>query len=287
MNFAIRYFSDYRYGAPVTENMNAIRVRPVESATQHVEEFSLRVSPDVRLSERVDYFGTYVHEFEVVRPHERLTIDARSRVKTATVPEPSNTPWSALATPAYADKGGEFLLSPEEDRTALGLDSLVSRVRAETPLATAVRMCDVIPDRFEYRRGVTFVNSTVADVLNVSAGVCQDFVHLGLATLRALGIASRYCSGYLFVPGSGSDGASTEVETHAWLEALIPGGGDHAATWVGLDPTNRGYAGPRHVKIGHGRGYNDVPPVKGIFRGPSGGALDASVSMTLLDDAHD
>lgn len=285
MNFAIRYLSDYRYDAPVTESMNAIRVRPVESATQRVEEFSVRVNPDVRLSERVDYFGTHVHEFEVVRAHDRLVIDARARVSTTVGGEPPNPPWSALGTPAYVARGGEFLISPEEDRTALGLDALVDRVRADTPLAAVVRMCEVIPDRFEYRRGVTFVNSTVADVLSVSAGVCQDFVHLGLAILRALGIASRYCSGYLFVPGSEADGASTEVETHAWLEALIPGGEDRAATWVGLDPTNRGYAGARHVKIGHGRNYDDVPPVKGIFRGPAGGVFNASVTMTRLDDA--
>ena len=37
--------------------------------------------------------------------------------------------------------------------------------------------------------------------------------------------------------------------------------------WVGADPTNRGLAGETHVKIGHGRHYADVPPIKGVYRG--------------------
>jgi transglutaminase-like putative cysteine protease len=53
--------------------------------------------------------------------------------------------------------------------------------------------------------------------------------------------------------------------------------------WVGADPTNRGLAGENHVKIGHGRQYHDVPPIKGVYRGLAESTLDASVTMTRLD----
>ena len=53
--------------------------------------------------------------------------------------------------------------------------------------------------------------------------------------------------------------------------------------WVGADPTNRRLAGETHVKIGHGRVYSDVPPVKGVYRGPAPAELDAAVTMTRLD----
>jgi transglutaminase-like putative cysteine protease len=53
--------------------------------------------------------------------------------------------------------------------------------------------------------------------------------------------------------------------------------------WVGADPTNRRLAGETHVKIGHGRHYADVPPVKGVYRGAAGAELDAAVTMTRLD----
>ena len=64
-------------------------------------------------------------------------------------------------------------------------------------------------------------------------------------------------------------GDSVEVDTHAWLEALLPEPEGGEPVWVGFDPTNRGLAGEQHVKIGHGRFYSDVPPIKGVFRGGS------------------
>ncbi|HNP14254.1 MAG TPA: transglutaminase family protein, partial [Mycobacterium sp.] len=53
--------------------------------------------------------------------------------------------------------------------------------------------------------------------------------------------------------------------------------------WVGADPTNRRLAGETHVKIGHGRFYADVPPVKGVYRGPDASDLHAGVTMSRLD----
>ena len=55
--------------------------------------------------------------------------------------------------------------------------------------------------------------------------------------------------------------------------------------WVGADPTNRRLAGETHVKIGHGRTYADVPPIKGVYRGSAGAHHDARVKMKRLDPA--
>ena len=145
---------------------------------------------------------------------------------------------------------------------------------------------ELIPDRFEYRQGATYVDSRIVDLLEAGAGVCQDFVHLGLSLLRHHGIAARYVSGYLFAAGSGESQESVEVDTHAWLEALLPlgpgqPGGD--PVWVAADPTNRVLAGETHVKIGHGRHYADVAPIKGVYRGSASAKLDASVTMTRLE----
>jgi transglutaminase-like putative cysteine protease len=145
---------------------------------------------------------------------------------------------------------------------------------------------ELIPDRFEYDQQSTYVGSTVADLLEAGGGVCQDFVHLALMLLRGHGVAARYVSGYLWAapPEEGED--SLEVQTHAWLEALVPGAGSRGEpVWVGADPTNRRLAGETHVKIGHGRRYADVPPIKGVYRGTAGAAFDARVTMTRLDPA--
>src|ERR671919_332235 len=169
MHFAIRYLTEYRYREPVTDNLNALRVKPATTPYQRVDDFGVRVDPETRLHQHSDYYGTTVIEFGISRPHEQLSIDVRARVA--------------------------------------------------TPAETLSAVAELIPERFEYRPGVTYVGSTVEDLLAAGAGVCQDFAHLALVLLRRHGLAARYVSGYLFAScGDSSD--SAEVETHAWIEAL-------------------------------------------------------------------
>jgi transglutaminase-like putative cysteine protease len=292
VNFGIRYLTEYRYDGPVTDNLNALRVRPATTATQRVDDFHVRVDPEARLQRHLDYFGTEVIEFGVATPHDRLTIDVRARVVTSEAPEAPDAPWDTLKDPAYAAAGGEFLFDgtnepagiDEDGRSAGVLDELLGAARGATPLATAQALCDLIPDRFAYQRGATYVGSTTQDLIDAGAGVCQDFVHLALILLRRTGIAARYVSGYFWAAPEDDGDASVEVETHAWVEALLPcDDGRSEPVWVGLDPTNRRLAGETHVKIGHGRHYPDVPPIKGVYRGMAASALDARVTMTLLD----
>jgi transglutaminase-like putative cysteine protease len=283
MNFAIRYLTNYDYDAEVVDNLNALRVKPSGNGRQRCDEFSVRLAPEVRLHRHTDYFGTEVVEFEISRPHTALTIDVRARVSTKPAQEPPAATWEALRDASYREAGGEFLLQTDDAPDHQVLSELLSTTQsASNPLAALVLLSELVPDRFEYRQGATYVDSTVADLLDVGAGVCQDFVHLGLCVLRRHGIAARYVSGYLFAGGSGSSQESVEVDTHAWLEALLPVPGGPEPIWVGADPTNRGLTGVNHVKIGHGRHYPDVPPIKGVYRGVANAALNASVTMTRL-----
>ena len=285
MHFAIRLLTRYEYDADVVDNINTLRVRPAGNSRQRVDDFTVRLTPDVRQYRHEDYFGTEVVEFEVVRAHRELVIDVRARVTTQPQREPSGTTWEELSDQAYREAGGEFLLQTED---ALGhplLAELAAEVgTAPTPLAAVLLVSELIPDRFEYRKGATYVDSPLTDVLDGRAGVCQDFVHLGLNLLRRHGIAARYVSGYLYTTGNGDRPADTqnesvEVDTHAWIDALLPVE-DGEPLWVSIDPTNRGLAGERHVKIGHGRHYADVPPIKGVYRGVAHAKLEASVTMT-------
>jgi transglutaminase-like putative cysteine protease len=285
MNFAIRYLTEYDYDGDVVDNLNALRVKPMANGRQRCDEFSVRLTPEVRLHRHADYFGTEVVEFEVARPHRHLTIDVRARVSIKPSPPPPDTTWEALQDPQYREAGGEFLLQTDDAPDDPQLRELVAVTRAAaTPLATVLLISELIPDRFEYRRGATYVDSDIADLLEAGAGVCQDFVHMGLCLLRHHGIAARYVSGYLFAAGSDETRESIEVDTHAWLEALLPVGGQRTEpVWVGADPTNRMLAGETHVKIGHGRHYADVPPIKGVYRGGANAKLDARVTMTRLE----
>ncbi|MGO9903846.1 MAG: transglutaminase family protein [Solirubrobacteraceae bacterium] len=285
MKFAIRYLTRYDYDADVVDNLNALRVKPAANVRQRVDEFSVRLDPEVRIHRHDDYFGTEVVEFEISRPHRRLTIDVRARVSTEPPPPPPGATWEALRVPSYREAGGEFLLQTDDALAHPAFAELLATTgAAPTPLDTVMLVSQLIPDRFEYRKGATIVDSNIAHLLDVGAGVCQDFVHLGLCLLRHHGIAARYVSGYLFA-GSAARQESVEVDTHAWLEALLPVNGAGDPVWIGAEPTNRGLASERHVKIGHGRHYPDVPPIKGVYRGRANSTHEARVTMSALDSA--
>ena len=142
---------------------------------------------------------------------------------------------------------------------------------------------ELIPDRFEYRRGATYVDSQHRRPAGGRRGCLP-----GLRASRPVPAAPprdrRPLRVGLPVRGRRTETReSVEVDTHAWLEALlpVPDGGD--PVWVGADPTNRVLAGETHVKIGHGRHYADVPPIKGVYRGGASAELDARVTMTRLE----
>ncbi len=65
MHFAIRFLTEYRYNTPVTDNLNALRVRPATTSTQRCDEFHTRIEPEARVSRHLDYFGTEVIEFGI------------------------------------------------------------------------------------------------------------------------------------------------------------------------------------------------------------------------------
>nr|WP_259392857.1 transglutaminase family protein [Microbacterium halimionae] len=115
---------------------------------------------------------------------------------------------------------------------------------------------------FDYDSTATTVTSTVPDVLEKRAGVCQDFAHLAIACLRSHRVAARYVSGYLATqPPPGKERIVGADASHAWLSVWLPG----SDQWLAIDPTNDQWIADRHVTVAWGRDYADVTPVKGVI----------------------
>lgn len=108
----------------------------------------------------------------------------------------------------------------------------------------------------KFKAGVTNVDTMLNDVILKKQGVCQDFAHLFCALARANGIPTRYISGYL----DQDSGYLGDSQMHAWAESYIPGIG-----WKGYDPTNNILSNTNHIKVCHGKDYNDCAPLKGII----------------------
>ncbi|PWK22443.1 transglutaminase-like putative cysteine protease [Maribacter polysiphoniae] len=110
-------------------------------------------------------------------------------------------------------------------------------------------------EKIYYAPEVTDVYTTLDQIIKHRQGVCQDFTHLFCALARQNHIPARYISGYLH-QGNGYFGDS---QMHAWAEAYIPNLG-----WIGFDPTNNILANNSHIKVAHGKDYNDCSPLRGV-----------------------
>jgi transglutaminase-like putative cysteine protease len=268
----------FEYDSYISESFLELRVQPKISNHQTVHAFSLAVGPPTRVYRYADWHENVVHHFNVTRYHDRIEVLSRSLVTTqeaARVDDVASDP-TPLANPPYHLRDflqweGPVRLTPALRRFQRGL-SLPRGAR----LGELVRAVGTQIHRgFTYQKDVTRYDSTTEDFLKLGAGVCQDFTHLMLGTLRLMGIPCRYVSGYLHVTPKG-DGPS---QSHAWIEFWSPTGG-----WVPFDPTHDRDLDERYVVVGHGRSYDDVPPNKGIYRGNAREALRAEVRTMVASE---
>jgi transglutaminase-like putative cysteine protease len=153
------------------------------------------------------------------------------------------------------------------------LADLAASLRTGRPLETAQKIMARTHAALTYMRGVTTVHTSANEAFTDGAGVCQDFAHLALAMTKSVGLPSRYVSGYFHPETDAIVGEEITGESHAWVEVWT-------GSWWAFDPTNDCPVGERHVAIGRGRDYSDVPPVKGIYAGPAEHTMHVGVRIT-------
>ena len=285
MRLDIRYLTRFRYAQPVSESQNELRACPATDHRQAVVHYHVTTEPASRVASYHDYWGTRVDTFGVRQLHDRLEVLATATVETQEPVRPLQAvPRRALEDGRFHDTHLEFLQPSSHVSWSDTVAATAHRIAADVEddvVALAQAVHDHVATNFEYRTGVTQVGVGVDEVHATGAGVCQDFAHLSIALLRALGVPARYVSGYLFTvddaTGLDTHDDEVEVETHAWVEVAVPRWG-----WFALDPTNAQHVGERHVTIGRGRDYGDVAPLRGVFVGDQRHELDVAVSMRRL-----
>ncbi|WP_161882286.1 transglutaminase family protein [Deinococcus alpinitundrae] len=271
MRADIRHVTEYSYKEPAWDSFNEVRLHPEASARQQLKSFHLLVEPEASsVTSHRDYFGSLVHHVHVHERHTVLRIEAQALVITKPLTPPPPVPLSALDD--LRGEVTEFLIaSPRVPRGEWPEVFGVTRPGSNDDLSGFLSdLTHQLFAQFTYKPGATSVRTTIQEFAREQQGVCQDFTHAMLGICRTLGIPARYVSGYLY---SGGEMVGADA-THAWVEALIPGVG-----WTGFDPTNDVLAGEKHIKIGHGRDYPDVSPVRGTFYGGGQGSLDVEVRV--------
>ncbi|WP_460772755.1 transglutaminase family protein [Microbacterium sp. GXF7504] len=273
----IEHETGFVYEHDVAASYNEARMLPGTTDSQFVLSSSLDIEPSTSVNSYVDSFGTRVSSFDVLSPHRELRITARSLVEVR--PRPivhSGITWDRLAAEAarsvstveHLSQTARTLPHPEVVEIARAIAE-----RHDDPGPAAHDVCLAIGQAVEYVTGVTGVHSTAADAWEARKGVCQDMAHIAIGALRAIGIPARYVSGYLHPSPNPEIGVPVEGESHAWVEWF-------AGEWTGFDPTNNTEIGDRHVLVGRGRDYTDVPPLRGVYSGGAKAALQVKVTIT-------
>lgn len=274
----IVHHTGYRYPSGVAASRNEVRMTPRSNREQLVVATNLEISPAAWTYGYRDYWRTQVTAFEILEPHDRLQVVATSTVETGDrAGVGKGIGWEELLTPTLADQHVELLQTGGHVEPAAELRELAEGIRREsaTPAQAVRSLVTAIRERVEYVPGSTEVLTRAAQAWEARAGVCQDLVHVGLGALRSIGVPARYVSGYVTPSRSAEIGKAQTGESHAWLQYWD-------GMWVGIDPTNDSVPGDFHVEIGVGRDYFDVPPLRGVYSGPSESDMFVEVEITVL-----
>jgi transglutaminase-like putative cysteine protease len=267
----------YRYEVPAAQSFNEVRLTPRADRRQALLFSRIETTPSSRLFRYTDYWGTVVSSFDVHAAHTELKVVASSVVETANEAAPvERVGWRDLRESEVLDRYAEFLQSTQYTPADRELTSMSRKLRRGSEPAEAVlTAANWVHKQLTYQPGSTGVHSSASDAWHAREGVCQDYAHVTLVLLRAMGIPARYVSGYLHAQPEAELGEVVRGESHAWIEAWTGG-------WWAYDPTNAIPIGERHVWVAVGRDYADVAPLKGIYSGGNSSALDVSVDVTRL-----
>jgi transglutaminase-like putative cysteine protease len=283
MTFNIVHTTAYEYSAPAIESFTELRVRPRQSSRQVVHQHVTEVTPRAALEEFPDYYGNTVECLSVPYRHKCLTVTSRSNVETLphkdvlsgldlTMSEAVRLNWTQRR------ELFDFLMPSRHVPITPEVELLCKQqLSGGAPFAESILgLSNYIYEKFKYMPGVTDIRTPLADVLRQRAGVCQDFAHLMIALVRCAGLPARYVSGYLETESvRGATSLIGATASHAWVEVYLPSG-----IWLGIDPTNDMLEGERHVQLGIGRDYGDVPPLRGVFKGARRQQLSVMVTVS-------
>ena len=285
--YKIIHKTEYSYMHPVNLCYNEARLIPRTFAYQRCSDSEFVVEPEPwECQEREDFFGNTVYYFTIQQPHNQLTVTVTSRVEVEGRQQELDfggyLAWETVRQQLRTDSDAEILEVRQYVLNSPMIPTIPElHVYAEKSFTDGRPLLEAVKDLstrlytdFTYDPNFTTVATPLNDVIKHRRGVCQDFAHLGIGCLRALGLAARYVSGYIETDPP-PDQAPLLVgadASHAWFSVYLPQLG-----WVDFDPTNNQMPTDQHITIAWGRDYADVTPLKGVVFGSGMHELSVSV----------
>lgn len=269
---AVYHLTHYKYDRPIMLGPQIIRLQPAPHSRTKVLSHSLKVSPSnhfVNLQQ--DPYGNFLARFVFPEPVTEFKIEV-DLIADMTVYNPFDF---------FVEPAGEIwpFAYPEDIRDDLSIymkpepiGPLLSDFLATIDRSSTNTVNFVVDLNARIQREIGYVIRMETGVqepettLNVRTGSCRDTSWLLVQTLRHLGLAARFVSGYLIqlkpdlVALDGPAGTTTDfTDLHAWCEVYLPGAG-----WIGLDPTSGLLTGESHVPLAATPHYRNAAPISGM-----------------------
>jgi transglutaminase-like putative cysteine protease len=265
MRILIQHESIYRYAEPASYSIQALHLRPLDTASQKVLSWHIQIPQGASLRETRDVYGNPLQTLYIERQHSEVPIYASGEVETLDTNGIACAPQERFVPRFYLRK--TRLTEADEQIAVLALDAKTAS--DGTPLDLAHQLMNRVRDAVDYRIGKTDTETTAAEALAEGSGVCQDHAHIFLAAARFIGMPARYVSGYLF-----SGGEIEHDAGHAWAEAYIERLG-----WVGFDVANRICQTDAYVRVASGLDYLEAEPIRGLRRGGGQETLEVRLKV--------
>ncbi|MDO9429317.1 MAG: transglutaminase family protein [Methylobacterium sp.] len=283
---SVRHITTYRYRQPVGFGEHRIMFRPRDSYDQRLIAAALKITPEpVSLRWMHDVFGNCVAVAAFQGRASTLVFDCTITLDHTPelAPDFPLAPHAAFYPFGYgADDIADLSRSMERqhpdprnevDAWARGFVPSTGRIATQELLAEMTRS---VRRNFAYlarqEKGVQDPVTT----LRLKRGSCRDFAVLMIEAVRALGMAARFVSGYLYNPRGDRERHVGGGSTHAWVQVYLPGAG-----WIEFDPTN-GIVGNRDlIRVAVARDPRQAVPLHGSFFGFPADDLGMTVSVAV------
>jgi transglutaminase-like putative cysteine protease len=306
MLLEITHDTHYSYDPNVEIAQHFAHLKPATLGSQQVLKTEIEVRPQPAWrEENTDHYGNVCTFFSLQNRHSELLISARSLVQTNSGahlgPKPENTPpWEVVReyfryhSNTKWDAASEFLFTSPfiALRPEFAEFARANFTSGRPILEAAIDLTQCIYGEFQYVSKSTDIGTPALEALKKREGVCQDFAHILIASLRSIGLPAKYISGYILTnPPPGKARLIGGDASHAWASIYIPSidanGQLSEGLWCDLDPTNNrwGYESPGedYVHLAQGRDYADVSPIRGVIHGGADHTLDVAVTVMPIN----
>jgi len=283
----VTHITTYAYSAPVRLGEHRMMLRPRDSNDQRLLEATLEIEPrPQRLRWIHDVFDNCVAIATFAGTTTSLRVESNLTLEHTPLDEPEAVledrarfyPFSydREEMPDLARSIEQHYPDPSGE-----LDRWVRRfLDPGRPTATGALLMTLtyaIKEGMRYERRTAKGTQSPLQTLASKRGSCRDFATLMMEAARAIGLAARFVSGYIYVPDRDSGerhlgGGST----HAWCQIYLPGAG-----WVDFDPTN-GIVGSRDlIRVAVAREASQAIPLHGHYFGNAADEKGMAVSVVV------